>query len=153
MSDAGNFRLGRRVGLIAALAALALVAVAVASATPGEAGRSGKKVAIYDMFGQKKVKPETIFLTANSGPYIDEIVWSGWRSGNAVGEGVYISDCASCPPPERREATVTLSRLKPCAKKGGRAYKRGKLETGADYSNEPRSSELDTGFIYCKRRR
>jgi hypothetical protein len=130
---------------VAVLAATAVLLPAGGEAKPAE------RTAIYDLFGQAQVEPKRIFLTANSGPYIKRLQWSGWGKRRAIGEGIYISDCVSCPPPDRRPAKVVLRKRKPCEKRGGRSYRVGRLKTGADYSGEPKTVPLDTGFWYCKR--
>lgn len=132
-----------------------LIVVAIAScALIGGAGVAGaskaKKTAIYDLFGGKMVKPEEIFLTANSGPYLTDLEWFKWGKEKATGVGTYVSDCASCPGPDRRPAIVRLSKRDECKAKGGFAYKRGRLTTGADNSGEEKTISIPTGYDFCK---
>lgn len=133
--------------LVVAIASFALIGgAAVAGASKAE-----KKTAIFDLFGGKLVKPEQIFLTANSGPYLTDLEWFKWGKGKTTGVGTYVSDCASCPGPDKRPAIVRLSKRDECKKKGGFSYRRGRLTTGADDSGEEKTIALGTGYeVYCK---
>ncbi|MEP9363177.1 hypothetical protein ABLE68_09450 [Nocardioides sp. CN2-186] len=99
-------------------AALLALPSSTASANPGT------KTVYFTMTGTPQVQPKRIFLTANAGPYLKKLTWSGWGSDMAMAEGVYISDCASCSPPERRKATVMFSRPISCGKHV-QAYSKG----------------------------
>jgi len=88
----------------AAFVAAALLVVPVAPATSGT-----PQTLYFTMFGTGQAQPRQIFLTANAGPYLKRLSWTGWGEDVAVATGVYRSDCASCPPPKRRTATVRFS--------------------------------------------
>jgi hypothetical protein len=137
----------------ATLAAMTLFALAFGGATgaAAETQRAAKKPVIFDLFGQKMVEPETIFLTANSGPYLDELVWSKWGKQGASAAGTYVSECASCGPPERLDVVVEASRADKCKKKGGKAFRTVKYTvTRADGSEAKR--KYPAGFsVYCKK--
>ena len=141
---------------VAVLAAAVVVALAIggAAGTAASTPKAGKgKPVIFNLFGEKLVEPETIFLTANSGPYIEGLVWSRWGKDGADGTGTYVSDCASCAPPDRREASIELRRQKSCKKTGGRVFRKFRLTTGADYTGEPKTVKVYTGHsLYCKKK-
>jgi hypothetical protein len=129
----------RVIAVLAGTAAFGLAAAAQAAAP----------VAIYDYNGQREVKPATVFLTADAGPYVRKIKWSRWGSKRAVGHGQYVSTCASCAPPRHRAATITLTKLASCHKHGGSSYKVGTLRTGADVTGKPKTIAFDTGYLFC----
>ena len=134
-----------------AVAALAALALGGATGTAAEAPKASGKPVIFDLFGKKMVEPERIFLTANSGPYMDELVWSRWGRHGAEGEGVLVSDCASCAPPERRAVSIQLRRAEKCPRRGGTAFMRFKFFT-TDENGEPATRKFSTGYsVYCKR--
>jgi hypothetical protein len=146
--DLSTIRAGATTLVAAALFAFALGG---ATATADVAPRADKKPAIFDLFGGKMVEPETIFLTANSGPYLDELVWSEWGKSGASGAGTYVSECASCGPPERLDVVVEAKRADRCKKKGGKAFRTVKYTvTRADGSEATR--KYPAGFsVYCKK--
>ena len=135
-----------------AAAALFSLAFGGATGTAAEAPKAAGKPVIFDLFGKKLVEPETIFLTANSGPYLDDITWSRWGKDGADGEATLVSDCASCAPPERRPATIRLRRVDSCPKKGGTAFRRFKFFS-TDENGDPASRAFPTGWsVYCKKK-
>jgi hypothetical protein len=140
---------------LGALVAAMIVALALGGAT-GTAAQTPKgkgKPVIFDLFGEELVKPERIFLTANSGPYLDDITWSRWGKDGADGEATLVSDCASCAPPERRPATIRLRRVDSCAKRGGLAFRRFKFFS-TDENGDPASRAFPTGWsVYCKKKK
>ncbi len=89
------------------------------SAAPAEEAR----VVYYDL-GQARVEPRVINTAYSSAPSIRGISWKRWGTAKAVGRGVYVSDCASCPPPKRRAARVVLRGLVACEKDDTRTYRR-----------------------------
>lgn len=108
--------------LLTALA-LAISGLTVAS---GPATSATPKTVLFNMYAHGYVKPRTIYLSADAGPYLRKLTWQDWGSATAVGEGVYVSACASCAPPKRRAATVTLSKPVVCTHgegKGLRTYR------------------------------
>ena len=120
--------------LLASLAA-ATVAATTLLAAPAPAGADTPDTAYFDMFAHPKVAPKRIFLSANAGPWLKALDWTGWGSDEAVARGVYVSDCASCPPPAKRKATVTFTRPVLCTSDdadypgaGYYAYRRGVVE-------------------------
>ena len=97
----------------------AVLALAVGSmfslSTVADAGaQSGKKVVYFDYHYQPSVKPTSIFLTANSGPYLTKLKWTGWGTEKAVGRGRFIADCASCGPKENRRVRFTFHKKVTC---------------------------------------
>ncbi|WP_121254264.1 hypothetical protein [Nocardioides ferulae] len=120
-------------GLVTLFGSVGLAGVGTAAATPEAAPvaapetageRAGVKTVYFDMFYQQKVAPKRIFLTASSGPYLKRLDWSDWGSRRASATGRYISDCASCPPPAKRSATVRFSKRTFCADEKVRTYRR-----------------------------
>lgn len=89
--------------------------------------RSSTKVVYLDPAYQQSVKPSTIFLTANSGPYLKKLKWTGWGTHKAVGRGRFISDCASCGEYENRKVTITFRKPIYCKAIKVRIYKFGKI--------------------------
>ena len=142
---------------LAGIAALATVVIATlalggATGTAAETTKAAKKPVIFDLFGTEMVEPERIFLTANSGPYLDDITWSRWGKDGADGEATLVSDCASCAPPERRAATIRLRRVDTCPKRGGLAFRRFKFFS-TDENGDPASRAFPTGWsVYCKKK-
>ena len=114
--DVGNAV--RRKPILLVVVAIASCALIGGAAVAG-ASKAEKKTAIFDLFGGKLVKPEQIFLTANSGPYLTDLEWFKWGKDKTTGVGTFVSDCASCPGPDRRPAIVRLSKRDECKKKGG----------------------------------
>jgi hypothetical protein len=113
-----------------ASAAAAVVVTGTLLAAPAPAGAGAPDTAYFDMFANPHVAPKRIFLTASSGPWLQALDWRGWGSDEAVAHGVYRSDCASCPPPRKRKATVTFTRPELCTGEGDGyyAYGRGVVE-------------------------
>ena len=72
-----------------------------------------KKVVYFDYNYEPYFKPDRIFLTANSGPYLKNLKWKGWGTSKAVARGRFISDCASCFK-EKRAVTVYFRKLVTC---------------------------------------
>lgn len=100
------------------LLALALAGSALAGPGPGAAAapaETGTRPAVYWSLGHAVTEPRRIFTAYSSAPYLRGLTWEGWGSRTAVGTGRWMSDCASCPPPDERRATVTLSGFVTCA--------------------------------------
>ena len=66
------------------------------------------RVAYSGLTQQPEFEPFRVFYSADAGPYVDELQWTGWGTSEATGSGTYISDCASCGPPERYPAQIVL---------------------------------------------
>ena len=82
------------------------------------------RTVFFGLFREPQVEPPDIFFTANSGPYLTEISWSGWGTRQASATGVYVSDCASCGPPETYPVTITAQRTRACPGYAARRYTR-----------------------------
>lgn len=102
-------------------------------------------VVLFNLTRTPEVEPGRYFLSADAGPYVDGITWSGWGTGQAVGTGTYVSDCASCGPKERKPATITLKTPAACAVYGTRAYKTGTL-TKDPATAAAASAAVPTGY-------
>jgi hypothetical protein len=75
---------------------------------------SAKRVVYFDYNYTPSVKPSEIFLTANSGPYLKKIKWTGWGTNKAIGRGRFIADCASCGEFENKPVTIYFRKLVKC---------------------------------------
>lgn len=106
---------------------LALVAVG-SFATPATAKNEFRKTALFNLTYEPKVKPNRVFLSANAGPYLKKIKWSGWGTNKTVGRGRFISDCSSCGIKENKPMKLTLYKIRPCPKYGVMAYRKGYLK-------------------------
>lgn len=101
----------RTVAVLLTALALAFSGLTAASAP---ATSDTPRTVLFNMYAHGYAKPRTIDLSADAGPYLKKLAWTDWGSATTVAEGVYVSDCASCSPPKRRTATVTLSRPVVC---------------------------------------
>lgn len=81
-------------------------------------------VATSGLGGLPEFEPERVFYTADAGPYVYDITWSGWGTAEAVGEGTY--DAGSNVPagtPEKTEpARIVLTMPKRSAADGYTYY-------------------------------
>jgi len=94
---------------------VALVAISSLFAFGATAGADApKKVVYFDYNYQESVKPGSIYLTANSGPYLKKLKWTGWGTNKSIGRGRFISDCASCGEYENKPVTVYFRKLIKC---------------------------------------
>jgi hypothetical protein len=59
--------------------------------------------------GLPEIEPSMVFSSANAGPYVEKLAWTGWGTPEATGSGTYVSDCASCGPKEILPAEIVLS--------------------------------------------
>jgi hypothetical protein len=99
--------------LVLALTVAALTAPgSPATAVPAA---QGTKPAVYWSLGHPVTEPRRIFTAFSSSPYLRGLTWEGWGTREAVGTGLWMSDCASCPPPDHRRATVRLTGFVTCA--------------------------------------
>ena len=110
--------------LVAILAVAAtFVATNPAHASTGQADGEIKTV-YFDLMYSQHVMPKRIFVTASSGPWMKGLDWDGWGTNKAVGHGTWISDCASCPGPDRRTVTITFTKPVYCRAEGVRTYRK-----------------------------
>jgi hypothetical protein len=130
--------LRRAVPLI--LLGLVLLASMIISLRPSPSesapGAAAPAKVVYFSLGEVKVRPKRIFTAYNSSPYLKRLHWSRWGGRSAVASGIYVSDCASCSGPARREAVVTMSKLVTCKNVDYRTYRRARVTV----------SEPDEGF-------
>jgi hypothetical protein len=80
------------------------------------------KVVLFNLTRNPLVEPGRFFFSANAGPYLKGIRWTGWGADTATGTGTYVSDCPSCGEPESYPVRVTASQLTTCRPYGARAY-------------------------------
>jgi hypothetical protein len=82
-----------KVGLLAAT----LVA-SLALAVPTTSAKQSKTPVYWvDMYGGAKQHPGMVIFTANSGPQVYNLKWTGWGKNKTVGRGIY--RVTSPPPP------------------------------------------------------
>lgn len=98
-----------RTSAVMFLAAFSLLTVGSMAEADGP-----KKVVYFDYNYTPSVKPNKIFLTANSGPYLKKLKWTGWGTNKAIGRGRFIADCASCFPKTNKRVTVYFRKLITC---------------------------------------
>jgi hypothetical protein len=70
---------------------------------------------LFNLYPSPAVEPVRYFFTANAGPYLDRLRWTGWGTDRATATAVFVSDCASCGPKVRKRTTVVLNRTITCA--------------------------------------
>ena len=137
--------------LLASLLSLAVLAGGASAATP--------KTVIFDLFAQPLVKPEKVFLTANSGPYLKDLEWSGWGTKRATGTGTWIFDCTSggfgCGPDSgvtTHPVTYVLSRPAACPRlgAGARMYRSGAYTV--DNDGTPVAHDFSSDYDFCAKR-
>lgn len=106
---------------------------------------------VFNMYPTPLAQPGRFFFTANSGPYVKDLAWTGWGQPTATATGTYVSDCASCGPRQEYAVTVTVDRLVDCPPYGAKVYNRLRFErAGGPAPGDPRrrriSGEAD---VYC----
>jgi hypothetical protein len=133
-----------------ALAGLAVAACTFAAvAAPVGAAGSGK-VVVFNLTESPLFKPKNFYLSANAGPALVQLRWDNWGKAKTTATGIYVSDCPSCGPEERKPAIVTFSGLKPCPKYDGQTYRTGTLTTIADDGTKTKSSLTPSRSFHCK---
>jgi hypothetical protein len=108
---------------------------------------------IFGMYSEPLVAPGRWWFTANSGPYLRDLVWTGWGSPTVTATGTYVSDCASCGPPQRYPVTVRVDGLVDCPRLGTKTYGRLYFErAGGRLASDPsarrRTLETETE-LFC----
>ena len=136
-------------------AATALVAVGLTTTGAGAAGvpaesSASKPHGFFNLFADPLIKPKVVYLTANSGPYLDEVRWTSWGKKTAKATAIYTYACASCMPPERRPALMTVSRPKYCAKHKVYAYRTVYFQIVANDGSKKKYNLGGNYDLYCK---
>lgn len=147
---------------------LVLPLVALASFAPGASAASSMpasaaatpKVVIFNMYSSPLVKPKRIFFQANSGPFLDKLVWSGWGDATATGTGTWTLDCSNggsaCTPDdpdlETHPARYVLSDLAACPRFGptAKSYRSGKVEI--DRNGTTDTVDFPSDYDFCAKR-
>lgn len=131
--------------LLLAAPLLAVRPAPSATAAPAPVAATGdlaaKPKVVYFNLGQPEVKPKRIFTAFNSSPYLKKLSWTKWGGRKSVATGIWMSDCASCPGPDRREAVVRLTRRVTCDNVDYRTYKRAVVTV-----SEPDEGSTDTTY-------
>jgi hypothetical protein len=107
------------------------------------------KVVFFGLYPEPEVKPARIFLTANAGPYVKDIRWTGWGTAKAIGKGTFISDCASCGEKESKPATLTFRRTVSCKQRGVRIYAYQRLQVKTAPGEKQRIRSLGNALVFC----
>ena len=81
---------------VAAMAAT-IVAGLLLAAPATSAKQSRTPIFWIDLSGTAEKHPGMVFFTANSGPQVRGIAWTGWGKNRSVGRGTYLR--TSPPPP------------------------------------------------------
>ncbi|MGZ4456252.1 MAG: hypothetical protein ACXVWV_09765 [Nocardioides sp.] len=102
----------------------ALAAPPTGAPTRAAVRTSAPAPVFYDMYFTPKVEPNRIFLSADAGQYLKRLHWRGWGGDVTHARGLFISDCASCPPPAVRTAWVRMSHPRACPAEGTTAYRK-----------------------------
>lgn len=110
--------------VIAVLVAVLSVGGGFVAVNPAPATSSTPRTVYVDAMYDRHVMPKRIFMYANSGPWAKNLHWDGWGTDEAVAHGAWISDCASCLGPDRRQVTIRLVHKVYCPKLGVSTYKR-----------------------------
>ncbi|MCB0871443.1 MAG: hypothetical protein KDB52_11475 [Solirubrobacterales bacterium] len=80
------------------LIVLAGIAACFALAAPATSAKASKPPVFWlDLSGTASQHPSLVFFTANSGPQVHKIKWTGWGKNRTVGRGTY--RLTSPPPP------------------------------------------------------
>jgi len=100
-----------------------------------------KPKVVYFNLGYAKVKPKRMHTAYNSSPYLNKLQWKRWGGKTSVATGIWMSDCASCPDPARREAVVRLSKRVTCKNVDYRTYEKAVVTV-----DEPDEGSTDTTY-------
>lgn len=139
-----------------AVAAFAAPGASAASTAPVTASATPKTV-IFNMYPSPLVQPKRIFFQANSGPFLDKIVWTGWGDAIATSTATWTLDCSnggsSCSPDdpdlETHPARYILSDLAPCPRFGPKAksYRSGTIEI--DRNGTTDTVDFPSDYDFC----
>jgi hypothetical protein len=146
-------RIGRKGSLLDRAVRVQRLTPAIArGGTLGCAADLASTAVIFNMYPPPLVQPGRFFFTANSGPYLKDLVWTGWGTPTATATGTYVSDCASCGPPQTYAVTATVDRLANCPAVGAKYYTRLFFERAggrlpSDPSAADRTLDLESGFF------
>lgn len=138
------------------LLTVALTVVALLALT-GVAGAAAPTYVIFNLQPTPLVQPQRYFFQADAGPYLKDLVWSGWGRDTAVGTGRYIRDCAvgPCGPPgeniQDHPVTMSLSDPGPCPRLGPDAYVYRKARVEIDRDGDITRADVDTDPEFCSK--
>jgi hypothetical protein len=125
LGDRVRVRIGRHGSLLRAT--LRVQRMSDANARGGTLGCDAdpaSQAVVFGLYPTPQVEPDRWFFYANAGPYLKDLVWSGWGTPTATATGTYISDCASCGPREEYPVTVRVDALARCPNFATQAYDR-----------------------------
>ncbi len=90
--------MGFREKSVRAMMVLAAIAACFAVCAPATSAKASKPPVFWiDLAGTAQQHPRMVFFTANSGPQVQNIKWTGWGKNRSVGRGTYLR--TSPPPP------------------------------------------------------
>jgi hypothetical protein len=136
--------------------ATALMAVGLTTTGAGAAGLSAetsasKPYGFFNLFDDPLIKPKTVSLTANSGPYLEEVRWSGWGKKTSKATAIFVDNHGNAPgAAERRPALITVSRPKYCAKHKVYAYRTVYFQIVANDGSKKKYNLGGHYDLYCK---
>lgn len=142
-----------------ALVALAAVAALVTAAPAADAQSRTVTFGLFPMAAL--VMPESIFFTADAGPYLKGLRWTGWGTATATATGTYELDCSNGGPDcgtssavTDYPATYTLTARAPCPRLGPATtiYRSGTVTVERPASDGPRKFAFSPDYDFCARR-
>jgi hypothetical protein len=146
-------RIGRRGSMLDRVVRVQPLTPAIArGGTLGCGADPASSAVIFNMYPPPLVQPGRFFFTANAGPYLKDLVWTGWGTPTATATGTYVSDCASCGAPQQYAVTVTVDALADCPAVGAKHYTRLSFERAggrlpSDPSAADRTLDLESRFF------
>jgi hypothetical protein len=154
VGDRVRVRVGRHGSLLSAtLRVQRMTAANARGGTLGCGEDPASGAVVFGLYPSPHVEPDRWFFTANAGPYLKDLVWTGWGSPTATATGTYVSDCASCGPRQEYPVTVRVDGLRACPNFGAQAYDRLFFERAGgrlpgDPTAQTRTLPLAAG-LYC----
>jgi hypothetical protein len=99
---------------------------------------------LFNLTEEPEFEPDRYFFSANAGPYVKDIKWSGWGRDTAEGKGTFINDCASCGAKEITPARLILKHLVACPTVGGLVYRVGYMLR--EHAGHTKRTDIVTGY-------
>ncbi len=133
-----------------------LLSAMVVSAVFAPAASAAPKTVIFNMYPSPLTQPVRVFFQANSGPFLDKLVWSDWGADTATGTGTWRLDCSNggggCAPGDpslEYPARYVLSNLGPCPRFGktAQSYRDGVVTV--DRPDGAHVIPFDSDYDFC----
>jgi hypothetical protein len=141
----------RRFVLVLLTTVVGLVAVAPAA-------HAQPRTVIFDLYPSPLVTPQRVFFTADAGPYLKDLMWTGWGTDTATGTGTYELNCSNGGPSCGNStavtdypATYTLTGLIPCPRFGaaGTTYRTGTVTVDRPASAGSKTFDFSSDYDFC----